>query len=277
MTGRVRDLLSAGHRNSVTNSVRNFASADFRNHSSAANGLLNCAWNPTLAADRATWARTAYGLRATWVAGIRNTLLDHWTGNCLRVGFPTTAADVNSLCVRYRTECRVAAVAVASLSFSLVSCVAAITVASVVNRLAGCVTLISVARLVDRLADVVANVAVARLVARLANVTGHSAVTGFHNRLAHVALNSAVTGFVHRLADCVTFVSVTGLVNISHAANGNCFCAAVDDHSHALALLLFPHDFTYRLVLDAASTLGTCEVSASVTSTGWTALIASKP
>ncbi len=274
--GGVRNLFGACYGNTVTHGVRNFASANFRNHSSAANRLFDSAWYPTLAADRAARTRAANNLRTAWVARIRNAFLNHWAWHRLGVGFPTATLNWNRPSFCHRLHHSVATVSVAGLCFRLVRCVALFTVAGLVNRLANRVTLFAIAGLVDRLANVVAHVAVAGLVNRLANVASDRAVAGFHNRLANVDRLCAVTGFVNRLANRVGLIPVAGLINVSNTGNRNRLCAAVHNDSHSLALLLFPHNFADRLVLDAASTFCTCEISAGIARAGWTRCVSTE-
>jgi hypothetical protein len=227
--------------------------ADFRNHASAADLLLNNFGAPDSAADRAARALNFGHFAATRVAGVLNTLVNNRAGNVSSDSLPFAAANIDCLGFSNRLHDCVAAVFVAGLSFCLPGCAANVAVAGLVDRLADVVANGAVAGLVDRLADVVANVFVAGLVVWFANIAGDCLVAGLVDRLADLLLNATVVSFIDRLADGVTFVSVAGVVHVACAGYRNRFCAAVIDRLHARVLLLFPDNFADGAVLWSAS------------------------
>lgn len=261
---RVRNAFGAGHGDLSADRVGHFLSTDLRDHSCAADCLLNGTRNPSLAADRLRRSRAADDFAAAGITRIRYTLLNARSGNLFGVRFPSSAADINNFRFRHRFHHRVAAVPVTGLRLRAVRRVATIAIAGFVARFADVVAHISIARLVARLANVVANVAIARLVAGLTHVAGHCPVAGFINRLADLTLHAAIVGFVARFADRVALISVTRLIHVAHTGNRNCFRASVHHDPHRLALFLFPDHFTHGPIPDSSAAFCVREISARI-------------
>ena len=153
--------------------------ADFRNHPSAGNGLLNHFGNPLAATDGPARALDADFLAAAGIARITDTLFDNRARDVTGFRHPFAGAAINRLALCDRFADRVTDVFVAGLSFCLPACAAHLAMAGLVHRLADVVAHCPVAGLVDRLADRIAAFAVAGLIDRFADATGHVAVAGF--------------------------------------------------------------------------------------------------
>ncbi len=217
--------------------------ADFRNHASAGDGLLNHLWNPLTAGHHAAWALNANLLAAAGIAWVANALFNDWAWDAVRFRDPFAAANVHSLAFRHWLADGVAHVFVAGFCFCLPAGAADVFVASLIDRLADVVAHSAVAGLVDRLTDSVAAVTVAGLVAGLANAAGDVTVAGLVNRLADVVRAGLVAGLVDRLANGVALVAVAGLVDVLHARDRNRFRALIVNSLHAGVLLGFPDYF----------------------------------
>lgn len=235
--------------NLTADGVWNLLVADFWNHASAGDGLLNHLWNPLLATDSLGRTLNADHLGAAWVARVNNALLNNWARNAFCLSDPFAAANVNCVRFGHRLADGVAHVFVAGFCFCFIRRAAHVFVAGLINRLADVVTDCSVAGLINRLANRVAYVAVAGLVARLANLAGHITVAGFVHRLANVVGAGLVAGRVDRLADRVALVTVAGFVDVLGAGDWDGFCALVVHSLHAGILLSFPDDFLNRVTL----------------------------
>jgi hypothetical protein len=255
-------------RNATADGVRHLLVADFRNHSSAVDLLLDHFRAPDPAADRTTRALDLSRAAAARIAGIRNALLADRTRNVSGYGLPFATTNIDTTCFRDRLAHCVADVFPAGLGFCLPGGVALVAVAGLVAGLADVVTHRAIAGLVAGLADVVADVFVARLVARLANVAGHRAVARFHHRFADLLLDTTVFGFVHRLAHGVTFVAVAGLVDVANALNRNRLRALIVHRFHAGVLLLFHDNFGHGPKLWTAATFCSGKITAVVAGLG---------
>jgi len=217
--------------------------ADFRNHPSTGDGLLNHLWNPLAAANRSAWALNTNLLAAAGIAWVADALFNDWTWDAVSLCHPFATANVNSLALCDRLADRVANVFVTGFRFCLPGCAADVFVAGLVDRLADVVAHRSVAGLVDRLTDSVAAVAIASLIAGLANAAGHITVARLVNRLTDVIGAGLVTGLVDRLADRVALVTVAGFIDVLHARDRNGFGALIVNGFHAGVLLGFPDYF----------------------------------
>lgn len=217
--------------------------ADFRNHASAGDGLLNHLWNPLAAADSSAWALNANLLAAAWIARVTDALFDDWTWDAVSFRDPFATANINRFALsNWLADC-VANVFVAGFGFRLPCGAADVLVASLVNRLADVVAHRAVAGLIHWLADRVTAVAVASLVAWLANAAGHVTVASLINRLADVVRAGLVAGRIDRLADRVAFVTIAGFVDVLRASDRNGFRALIVNRFHAGVLLGFPDNF----------------------------------
>ena len=237
--------------------------ADFRNHPSAGDGLLNHLGNPLAAADCPARALDADFLAATGIAGITDALFDNRTRDVTRFRHPFAGAAVDRFALRDRLADRVAHVLVAGLSFCLPACAAHLAMAGLIHRLADVVAHCPVAGLIDRLADRVAAFAVTGLIDRFADAAGDVAVAGFMDRLADVVSAGAIAGLIDRLADRVALVTVAGFVNVLCAGHRYGFRTLVVHGFHTGILLAFPDNFLHGMTLRTASAASCHEV------TGW--------
>ncbi len=87
--------------------------ANFRNHASAGDGLLNHLRAPATAGDRSAWALNLNLLAAAGVAGVTDALFNDRAWDMTSFSHPFAAADVNNLGLSHRLADGVAHVLVA--------------------------------------------------------------------------------------------------------------------------------------------------------------------
>jgi len=231
--GRVRNLLLAGfcykrarcvwhllcrvYRNLTADRVRNLLVADFRNHASAGDRLLNHLRAPFAAADRPTWALHAHFFGAAGIAGINDAFLHNRAGNmtCFRDPFATAFLDRFAFSDWFADG--ITDILVAGFCFGAVRCAAHVLIAGIIHWPADIVANCAMAGLVHWFADRVALFAVTGLIDWLADVAGDVTVARLIDRLADIARDSAVAGLIHRFADRVTFIAVARIVDVPHA------------------------------------------------------------
>lgn len=105
------------NRNLTADGVRNLLVTDFRNHSSAGDGLLDHLWNPLAAANCSAWALNANLLAAAGIAWVTDALFDDWTWDAVSLCDPFATANVDRLALSDWFANCVANVFVASFGF----------------------------------------------------------------------------------------------------------------------------------------------------------------
>jgi hypothetical protein len=217
--------------------------ADFRDHSSAGDGLVDHLRNPFAAAHRTTGALHSNLAHHAWITRIGHTLLNDWSGDAAGFCNPFTTTFLNGTAFGHWLADRVADVLVAGLRFGFPRGRADVFVAGLVDRLADVVADCSVTCLVNWLAYGVALVAVARLVNRFADAACHIPIAGLVDGLADRIAAGLVAGLIDRSADSVTFITEAGLVDILHAGDGHGLGALIVNRLGAGILFLLPDHF----------------------------------
>jgi len=264
-TGRVRNTTGARLRNPTADGVRHLLVADFRNHSSALNLLLDDFWAPDTATDGAI--RTLNFCRAgtAWTAEIRNTgSCTDCTRNLSSHGLPLTGTNVNTTCFRNRLVYCVADIFPAGLGFCLPGRVALVAIAGLVAGLANFVAHGAITGFITGLANVVTDVAITRLVTGLPNIICHCAITGFRHWLADCLLHTAILSLIYRLTHRVAFVTIACFIHVANALNRYGLRTLIIDRLHAGVLLLFHDNVSHCAILRNTSAFCSGEVTALV-------------